>query len=111
MNEMSTHSVYRLVFTTEASQDKAKQLARLIIEHKLAACVNLIDGVQSIYEWQGQVVEDTECKLVIKTKHDKVEALKQCILTHHSYDVPEIQVVAVHEGHRAYFNWMDEVLG
>jgi periplasmic divalent cation tolerance protein len=111
MNEMSTHNVYRLVFTTEASQDKAKQLARKVIENKLAACVNLIDGVQSIYEWQGQVVEDTECKLVIKTKLEKIEALKQLIVAHHSYDVPEIQVIAVVDGHAAYFNWMDEVLG
>ncbi|WP_462164747.1 divalent-cation tolerance protein CutA [Pseudoalteromonas xiamenensis] len=114
INDMRTtmeQCKYRLVFTTTGNEQQANALATQIVQNKLASCVNLLNNVHSIYEWQGNVVEDTECKLIIKTRADKVDALKQFLIEHHSYDVPEIQVVPVVDGHADYFHWMDEVLG
>jgi periplasmic divalent cation tolerance protein len=82
---MTTH--FRLIFTT---------------------CADV--SVESVYMWQGEVAYATECKLLIKTKSEKMNELIQTIKQLHSYEIPEIQVIDVATGNLAYFNWMDEVL-
>ncbi len=101
---------YRLVFTTCANQHDAQQLANELVTNKLAACVNLLPKIESIYMWQGKLEQGSESKLIIKTHANKVEEVMTKIKQRHSYDTPEIQVVEVTSGNTDYFNWMDEVL-
>ncbi|WP_462156524.1 divalent-cation tolerance protein CutA [Pseudoalteromonas sp. GB56] len=105
---MTTH--YRLIFTTCANKEEARAMAEQLVQLKLAACVNILPEVESIYVWQGEVTNATETKLLIKTKSEKMNQVIQTIKKLHSYEVPEIQVIDVTTGNLAYFNWMDEVL-
>ncbi|PCK33541.1 divalent-cation tolerance protein CutA [Pseudoalteromonas piscicida] len=101
---------YKLVLSTCDSIAEARKIATQLVEQKLAACVNLIPTVESIYVWEGQVEQTQETKLLIKTKSEKLEQVLAAIRNLHSYDVPEIQVVDITGGNLAYFKWMDEVL-
>ncbi|ALQ06872.1 MULTISPECIES: divalent-cation tolerance protein CutA [Pseudoalteromonas] len=101
---------FKLIFTICKDEDEARILARALVEQKLAACVNILPNVGSIYMWEGEVAEATETKLLIKTKSDKMNDVFVTIKAMHSYEVPEIQVIDVATGNLAYFNWMDEVL-
>ncbi len=101
---------FKLIFTTCKDNDEARLLAMALIEKKLAACVNILPAMSSIYIWEGEVAEATEVKLLIKTKADKMNDVFLTLKELHSYEVPEIQVVDVATGNLAYFNWMDEVL-
>lgn len=85
-------------------------MAEQLVQLKLAACVNILPEVESIYMWQDKVTSATETKLLIKTKSEKMNQVIQTIKKLHSYEVPEIQVIDVATGNMAYFNWMDEVL-
>ncbi|WP_105199386.1 MULTISPECIES: divalent-cation tolerance protein CutA [unclassified Pseudoalteromonas] len=105
---MTTH--YRLIFTTCANKQEARAMAEQLVQLKLAACVNILPEVESIYMWQDEVTSATETKLLIKTKSEKMNQVIQTIKKLHSYEVPEIQVIDVTTGNLAYFNWMDEVL-
>lgn len=105
---MTTH--FRLVFTTCADASEARAMAEQLVSQKLAACVSILPDVESVYMWEGEVTQATECKLLIKTKSEKMNLVIQTIKQLHSYEVPEIQVVDVSTGNLAYFNWMDEVL-
>jgi periplasmic divalent cation tolerance protein len=105
---MTTH--FKLIFTTCKNEAEARILARALIENKLAACVNILSNMDSIYMWEGEIAEATESKLLIKTKSDKMNEVFLTIKAMHSYEVPEIQVIDVATGNLAYFNWMDEVL-
>ncbi|CAH9054792.1 Divalent-cation tolerance protein CutA [Pseudoalteromonas holothuriae] len=101
---------YKLIMTTCENQQDANQLANQLVVLKLAACVNILPAVESVYMWQGEVVQHTETKLFIKTKSEKLSKVINTIKELHSYEVPEIQVLDVTGGNLAYFNWMDEVL-
>ncbi|GEB70068.1 MULTISPECIES: divalent-cation tolerance protein CutA [Pseudoalteromonas] len=101
---------FKLIFTTCKDEPEARALARALVEKKLAACVNVLPNIGSIYMWEGEIAEATETKLLIKTKLDKMNDVFLTIKELHSYEVPEIQVVEVSTGNLAYFNWMDEVL-
>lgn len=101
---------YKLVFTTCANQQEATHISHALIEQKLAACVNILPQVESVYLWQGKVETSTESKLIIKTHQALVTQLINKLKQLHSYDVAEIQVVDVSDGNQAYFNWMNEVI-
>jgi periplasmic divalent cation tolerance protein len=89
---------------------EAQNLGAVLVKNKVAACVNILPQMTSIYMWEGKVTESQEVKLLIKTKAEKLNQVFTLIKSLHSYDVPEIQVVDVTTGNLAYFNWMDEVL-
>ncbi|WP_372761598.1 divalent-cation tolerance protein CutA [Pseudoalteromonas sp.] len=101
---------FKLIFTTCKDQSEAKNIATALVAKKLAACVNILPNVTSIYIWDGEIAESAEVKLLIKTKTEKVNEVFLTLKEMHSYEVPEIQVVDVVTGNLAYFNWMDEVL-
>lgn len=88
--------------------DQADPLARALVEQRLAACVNLLPGVTSIYRWEGRMHADAETTLVIKTASDRVEALREGILALHPYSVPEIVVLRVDgsASHAPYLEWV-----
>ena len=102
----------RLVFVTASSVEEARKLAQAILEKHLAACVNLMPGIESHYWWQGKLEMATEVLLVIKSSAEQFEALAELVRTRHSYECPEIVAVAPGEispGYRAW--WEGEISG
>ena len=98
----------RVVFCTIDKLEGAKEIARKVVEKKLAACVNIVPKICSVYQWQGKIVEDEEYLLIIKTKENLIENLKDCITQLHSYEVPEFISFEVKEGAESYIKWIYE---
>ncbi len=98
----------RLVYITTSNKDEARSIGRTLIENELAACINIIDGMESIYRWEGKVVEDKECILIAKTHYSKMKILTQRVQELHSYDCPCIVSITLteNEGNREYLNWL-----
>jgi periplasmic divalent cation tolerance protein len=93
------------------SKEVGSQLAKSIVEQRLAACVNIISGVQSIYRWKGEVAIDEEVLLVVKTTKEQVQALESVVLAEHPYDVPEFVVISAHSVSSPYARWITENVG
>lgn len=98
---------YVVVLTTmPAAGDAARTLARTVVAERLAACANLLPPMLSIYRWEGQVQEDEERQVVMKTSRNRVPALLERIRALHPYDVPELLVLPVVDGSDAYLDWI-----
>ncbi|AVJ56923.1 divalent-cation tolerance protein CutA [Idiomarina sp. OT37-5b] len=97
----------RMLFCTCADNDEAGRLAHLLVEQRVAACVNIVPHVRSVYEWQGKIEDDSEVLLIIKTSKLKLEALKEAIQTHHSYESPELISFEIDDGLPAYLDWVE----
>jgi periplasmic divalent cation tolerance protein len=97
-----------IVLTTVGSDTDAATLARTLVEERLAACVNVLPAMTSIYRWQGGVSEAREQQLIIKTSIDRLEALQMRVRELHSYEVPEFLVLPVSGGAAAYLAWVEE---
>lgn len=95
-----------LVLTNLPDTESARSLARVLVESRLAACVNLMPGVQSIYHWQGAIEQANEVTLLIKTTRSHYAQLQQAIISHHPYEVPEVIAMPVSDGHPAYLRWV-----
>ena len=98
----------RIVLTTAGSEDEARKIARHLVENHLAACVNLVPRVESIYRWQGKVESATEWLLVIKTTTQRFPAVHDAIRELHSYEIPECVVLSVEDGSTPYLQWLEE---
>ena len=96
-----------VVTTTTETIDEAKRIAHILVEARLAACVQIIGPITSIYRWEGAVEEAAEYLCVVKTRADRYHQLEAAIREHHSYDVPEIIAVPVVEGSEPYLDWLD----
>jgi periplasmic divalent cation tolerance protein len=99
-----------VVFTTCESQDQAEQLARHLIEDRLAACVNILPGARSIYRWKDKIEDASEFVLVIKSRRDVFDKLRAAIVRLHSYEIPEVIALPVVDGSDAYLKWLDREL-
>ncbi len=95
-----------IVLTTTENRAEAEQIASTLVQRRLAACVQLVDPVTSVYRWKGQVEQSQEILVLIKTTKDQLEALKAAIGQLHSYDVPEIIATQITWGHQPYLEWM-----
>jgi periplasmic divalent cation tolerance protein len=100
-----------VVLVTAGQVEEAQRIADELIERRLAACVNIIPQIASVYRWKGEVCHDTEVLLVIKTDRQRFNELEGAVRRLHSYDVAEVIALAIEEGAAAYLNWMDESLG
>jgi len=98
---------YSIIITTAGSKDAAKKIANLLIEKKLAACIQMFP-IESVYFWQGKICEDDEVTLFIKSKTELFEEIKAAIKTAHEYEVPEIIQIPVTNGLPEYLKWIDE---
>ncbi|MBF1163600.1 divalent-cation tolerance protein CutA [Dechloromonas agitata] len=96
----------RLVITNCPDEETANRIALAVVEAKLAACVNILPRVQSIYRWQGVVESAAEVPLLIKTTAAAYPALEAAIRESHPYDVPEIIALPITAGLPAYLNWL-----
>ena len=94
------------VVSTVASQEGAKKIAQALLEQRLAACVQIVGPVKSMYRWKGQIETAVEWQCWIKTRRAKFDAVGNVIRQHHTYDVPEIVAIPILEGAEPYLRWI-----
>ena len=97
-----------LILSTCPNAEMAAKLARVRVEERLAACVNRVAGVASVYRWHGQIHEDAEVLLLIKTTRERIEPLRARLVELHPYEVPELIALDVVAGHVPYLDWLRE---
>ena len=95
-----------VVLVTVPTPQRAAEIARAVVEERLAACGNVVPGLRSIYRWEGEVQEDEEALLLLKTTRARFEALRARVLALHPYDVPEVIALPVEAGSAAYLDWI-----
>jgi len=102
----------RLVaLSTVGNAEDAERIARALVERRLAACVNVVRGVVSVYRWKREIQRDEEVLLVIKTRAESFPALKEALVALHPYEVPELIALPIEAGHAPYLAWLDESTG
>ena len=106
MSDISENK-HLVVLVTVSSADEAADLARTLVEERLAACGNIVERIRSIYRWEGKIEDEGEALLVLKTRAGCFEALKRRIIELHSYDVPEVIALELAHGHKPYLDWID----
>jgi periplasmic divalent cation tolerance protein len=100
-------SEHLAVFITAGSHEEADRIAQALVAERLAACVNIIPGVTSVYRWEGTIQRDQEWLLVVKSRSPRLDALVRRVQALHSYDVPEIIAMPLTGGNEAYLHWID----
>ncbi|XP_053698114.1 protein CutA homolog isoform X2 [Sabethes cyaneus] len=105
--EAGLHSI---AYVTTPNENSAKELARKIVEQKLAACVNVIPGLTSVYEWEGKINEDSETLLMIKTRTSRVDELSKFVRENHPYSVAEVISVPIENGNPPYMDWLSRTV-
>lgn len=98
----------RIVLTTASSEEEARKIARHLIERRLAACVNIVPQVVSIYRWQGKLEESREWLLIVKTTAAALGQVRGAIAELHSYELPECICLTIEDGSHAYLQWIAE---
>lgn len=98
----------RIVLTTAGSEEEARKIAQALVEGQLAACVNIVAQVRSIYRWHGKVAEGAEWLLIVKTTAARFEQVRQTIAKVHSYELPECICLEIEDGSPAYLEWIGE---
>ena len=98
----------RIVLTTAGSEAEARKIAHALVERRLAACVNIVPLLESIYRWKSKVESAQEWLLLIKTQADLFERVGDAVKELHSYDLPECVMVEVAAGSQEYLNWIAE---
>lgn len=95
-----------VVLVTAPDAESGARIARTLVEERLAACVNVVPGVRSIYRWEGRIEEEGEVLLIAKTRADRCEALAARVRQVHSYALPEVLALAVAGGSEPYRAWV-----
>lgn len=108
MDEKSTHNV---VLITTSSTSEAQAIGRALVEGRLAACVNIIPGVRSLFWWQGKVEEQEEALLLVKSRSELLPSVIEAVKRLHSYSVPEVVALSIPAGSPDYLAWIDESVG
>jgi periplasmic divalent cation tolerance protein len=98
---------YLVVLCTVPDVNAGAELGRGLVEQRLAACVNIVPGLRSIYSWQGEIKDDAEAQLLIKTRLARFDALASFIRKHHPYEEPEIIALPISLGSDSYLAWVD----
>jgi len=101
-----THEL--IVFVTTASNEEASSIAEALVSERLAACVNIIPAIESIYRWEGKLTRDRESLMIIKTTNERYAELERRVKVLHSYSTPEVVAVRIERGAEQYLNWLRE---
>lgn len=97
-----------VIFCTCPDRESGERLATILVEERMAACVNLVSGITSLYSWQGALKREPECLLLIKTSADRYDALRQRLRALHPYETPEIIALPIRHGDPDYLAWLTE---
>lgn len=100
--------MYIVIFITASDKKEAGRIARKLIENRLAACVNIVDKIDSVFWWQKKIDCSQEALLIVKSKRSKLNKLIKLVKSLHSYQVPEIIALPIIGGNRSYLEWLDE---
>jgi len=100
-----------VVLSTSSSKEEAEKIARLLVEERLAASVNVLPGLRSFYRWKGKVEDAAEWLLLIKSSRGKFDKLKAMLEKLHSYDVPEVIALPIVDGSKNYLLWLEGEIG
>ncbi len=95
-----------VVLVTAPSPDRAAEIARALVDERLAACGNVVAGLRSIYRWEGKVQDEEEALLLLKTTRARFDALRDRVLALHPYEVPEVIALPVEAGSARYLAWI-----
>ena len=98
----------RIILTTAGSQEEGRKIAHALVERRLAACVNIVPRIESVYRWQGKVETAEEWLLLIKTKVELFERVRGALKELHSYELPECVMLEVSAGSEEYLQWIAE---
>jgi periplasmic divalent cation tolerance protein len=101
---------YQIILCTCPDQDTAEKIAHLLVNDKLAACVNILPGIASIYLWHEKIESAREHLLLIKANKTSYQIIEKTIKKHHPYEIPEIIAVAIENGLPEYLSWIDSCL-
>ncbi|MDH3205210.1 MAG: divalent-cation tolerance protein CutA [Gemmatimonadota bacterium] len=99
------------VVSTAPDAAVAEHIGRVLVEERLAACANILEGVTSIYTWKGSLQHEREVLMVLKTTSAALREMKERLVELHPYEVPEVLVVDVHDGHQPYLDWIGSAVG
>ena len=99
-----------MIFVTAASEQEAASIGRALVEEGLAACANIIPQIRSIYQWKGEVRDEGEALIIIKSREDLFERIRSRVKELHSYEVPEITAIKLEKGDPAYLQWIETVI-
>jgi periplasmic divalent cation tolerance protein len=99
-----SHELIALV--TASNKEEASRIASSLVAERLAACVNILSGVESVYRWEGKVARDSEILLIIKTTDDKYSQMEKRVKALHSYSTPEVIAFRIERGSDAYLDWL-----
>ena len=101
---------YLLILITAPESDSEK-IANSLVKDGLAACVNIVGGIHSIYKWKGKIEKDAEDLMLVKTRAEHLETLTQKVVSMHPYEVPEVIAISLEAGATPYLKWIDETVG
>jgi len=101
----------KIVLTTAGSEVEARKIAQSLVEQRLAACVNIVPQIESVYRWQGKVESAQEWLLLIKTSAERFSSVCEAIRQLHSYELPECISINVEDGSAAYLEWLADSIG
>jgi len=102
-------TAFTATFVMCGSEEEATKIAHALVDERLAACVNIVSPIRSIYRWEGKVRDEREWLLIIKTQRTRFEDLEKKVRSLHSYHVPEIVSLPIIEGHKPYLSWLEEM--
>jgi periplasmic divalent cation tolerance protein len=94
------------VYVTASDASEAERIGEAVVDERLAACANVLDGMRSIFRWEGSVHKGREAILILKTREDLLEALKERVVELHSYDLPCVVALPIADGHAPYLDWI-----
>jgi len=100
-----------VVLSTVGTEDDATRIAGSLVERGLAACVNVVPGVTSVYRWKGEIARDKEWLMVVKTTEARFEELREVLVALHPYEVPEVVALPITRGHSPYLDWIAATVG
>ncbi len=103
---MEERMAIKMIYMTAGNMDEASRIAKVLVQRRLAACVNIIDGMRSIYEWEGDIQDEREVVMIAKTRADRLPELEETVKGIHSYDCPCIVELAVSGGNNAFLDWV-----
>ncbi len=96
-----------LIYMTASNDAEARTIARILVQERLAACVNILAGMRSVYRWEGEIQEESEIVLIAKTRRDRVPALTDRVTEIHSYDCPCVVAIPIDGGNPDFLDWID----